>query len=201
MTAHNGSILRVALRAFELRRRLRRTEVLDAGSRERIRQSADQRRFRPDDDEADVLLSDEREHGRMIDHLVCAKGDKVRVRFGNLTMTNHPIDQPIGGLDDLEIVLDDDDCVPRVRQLVQHLEQLRHVMEMQACRRLVEDVERAARRTAREFLRQLDALRLTARKRCRLLADADVTETDARQRFELVADRSEGRRAVGRPTP
>ena len=26
-----------------------------------------------------------------IDHLVCAKGDKVRVRFGNLTMTNHPI--------------------------------------------------------------------------------------------------------------
>jgi FtsP/CotA-like multicopper oxidase with cupredoxin domain len=26
-----------------------------------------------------------------IDHLVCAKGDKVRIRFGNLTMTNHPI--------------------------------------------------------------------------------------------------------------
>ncbi|MEJ1160416.1 multicopper oxidase family protein [Prosthecomicrobium sp. N25] len=26
-----------------------------------------------------------------IDHLVCAKGDRVRVRVGNLTMTNHPI--------------------------------------------------------------------------------------------------------------
>jgi hypothetical protein len=26
-----------------------------------------------------------------IDHLVVAKGDKVRIRFGNLTMTNHPI--------------------------------------------------------------------------------------------------------------
>ncbi len=26
-----------------------------------------------------------------IDPLVCAKGDRVRVRFGNLTMTNHPI--------------------------------------------------------------------------------------------------------------
>ncbi|MGE0238872.1 MAG: multicopper oxidase family protein [Parvibaculaceae bacterium] len=26
-----------------------------------------------------------------IESLVCAKGDKVRVRFGNLTMTNHPI--------------------------------------------------------------------------------------------------------------
>jgi hypothetical protein len=26
-----------------------------------------------------------------IDHLACARGDKVRVRFGNLTMTNHPI--------------------------------------------------------------------------------------------------------------
>jgi FtsP/CotA-like multicopper oxidase with cupredoxin domain len=26
-----------------------------------------------------------------IDHLVCGKGDRVRIRFGNLTMTNHPI--------------------------------------------------------------------------------------------------------------
>ncbi len=26
-----------------------------------------------------------------IDHLVAAKGDRVRIRFGNLTMTNHPI--------------------------------------------------------------------------------------------------------------
>jgi len=26
-----------------------------------------------------------------IDHLVCRTGDRVRIRFGNLTMTNHPI--------------------------------------------------------------------------------------------------------------
>jgi hypothetical protein len=26
-----------------------------------------------------------------IDHFVCALGDRVRIRFGNLTMTNHPI--------------------------------------------------------------------------------------------------------------
>ncbi len=26
-----------------------------------------------------------------IDHIVCSQGDKVRIRFGNLTMTNHPI--------------------------------------------------------------------------------------------------------------
>jgi hypothetical protein len=26
-----------------------------------------------------------------IDHFVCAKNDRVRIRFGNLTMTNHPI--------------------------------------------------------------------------------------------------------------
>jgi hypothetical protein len=59
-----------------------------------------------------------------------------------------------------------------VDQLVQHFEQLRHVVEMQAGGRLVEDIERAAGGAARQFLGQLHALRLAARQRRRLLADA-----------------------------
>jgi len=41
-------------------------------------------------------------------------------------------------------VLDDDDAVALRDELMQHVEQLRHVVEMQSRGRLVEDVERAA---------------------------------------------------------
>ena len=54
------------------------------------------------------------------------------------------VDDPVGGLDDFEIVLDDDDRVALVDQLMQHFEQLAHVVEMQAGGRLVEQIEGAA---------------------------------------------------------
>ena len=78
--------------------------------------------------------------------------------------------------------------LPCLDQLVQHFEQLRHVVEMQAGGRLVEDVERAAGGALRQFLGELDALRLAARERRRLLADMDVAEADAVQQLQLVAD-------------
>ena len=37
------------------------------------------------------------------------------------------VDDPVGGLDDFQIVLDDDHCVAALHQLVQHLEELGHV--------------------------------------------------------------------------
>jgi hypothetical protein len=45
---------------------------------------------------------------------------------------------------------------------VQHLEEFPDVLEVQARRRLVEDVEGAARRPLGELARELDALRLAA---------------------------------------
>jgi hypothetical protein len=54
------------------------------------------------------------------------------------------IQQPVGGLDDLEIVLDHHHGVALVDQLVEHFQQLLDVVEVQAGGRLVEDVERAA---------------------------------------------------------
>src|SRR5450631_2503812 len=56
------------------------------------------------------------------------------------------VDYPVRGLDDLEIVLDDDDGISLRHQLVQHLQQFLDVVEMQAGGRLVQDVERAAGR-------------------------------------------------------
>jgi len=51
------------------------------------------------------------------------------------------IDDPVRGLDDFEIVLDDEDRVAGLDQRVQYLEELAHIVEMQPGRRLVEDVE------------------------------------------------------------
>ena len=54
------------------------------------------------------------------------------------------VDQVIGASDDVEVVLDHDDGVALIDELVQDVQQLAGVLEVQAGRRLVEDVERAA---------------------------------------------------------
>ena len=58
------------------------------------------------------------------------------------------VDDPVGGLYDFQVVLDDHDRVALSDKLVQHVEQLAYVIEVQARRGFVEDIERAARRAA-----------------------------------------------------
>ena len=97
------------------------------------------------------------------------------------------VDDPVGGLDHFEIVLDHHHGVAALDQLVQHFQQLRHVVEMQAGGRLVENIERAAGGALGQLLGELDALRLAAGQRRRLLADMDVVEADAAQQRQHVA--------------
>jgi hypothetical protein len=68
-------------------------------------------------------------------------------------------------------------------------EQQLDVVKVQTGGRLVEDVERAAGVALRQLERQLDALRLAAGKRCRRLAELDVTQTNIEQRLQLARDR------------
>ena len=99
------------------------------------------------------------------------------------------VDQPVGGLDHLEIVLDHDHRVAGVDQRVQHLQQLPDVLEMQAGGRLVQDVDGLAGGAPAQLLGELDPLRLAARERGRLLADLDVAQAHLLQGHQLVADR------------
>ena len=55
------------------------------------------------------------------------------------------VEDPVGRLHHVEVVLDDDDRVPLVLEPVQHLQQLLDVVEVQAGGGLVEDVQRLAR--------------------------------------------------------
>ena len=58
------------------------------------------------------------------------------------------VDDPIGDLDDVEVVLDDDDGVAGVHQLLQHLDQAVDVGDVQPGGGLVQDIDRLAGRAA-----------------------------------------------------
>ena len=50
------------------------------------------------------------------------------------------INQMVGNLDHVQIMLDYNRRIASIDQLRNHLQQLLHVLEMEACRRLVEDL-------------------------------------------------------------
>ncbi len=69
-------------------------------------------------------------------------GDELAARLAAL---RPEVDHPVGLLDHVEVVLDHDHRVAAVDETLQRLEQLLDVREVEAGRRLVEDVERLAR--------------------------------------------------------
>ena len=99
------------------------------------------------------------------------------------------VDDPVGRLDDVEVVLDDDDGVALVDEAVEHLEESPDVFEVQAGRRLVEHVDAAPVAAALQLGRELDALRLAARQGRRGLAEAHVAEADVDERLQEAVDR------------
>ena len=99
------------------------------------------------------------------------------------------VDQPVGGLDHVEVVLDHHDRVALVDQPAEHAEQLADVLEVQAGGRLVEHVERAAGGPLLQLAGELDALRLAAGEGRRRLAEPDVAEPDVDQRAQVPRDR------------
>src|SRR5450759_3547808 len=98
------------------------------------------------------------------------------------------VDNPVGRLDDVEVVLDHQHRVAAVHQLVQHLEQHADVLEVQAGGRLVEDVQRAPGVALAELGGELDTLRLAAGKRGGALPEVDVVEADVVQGPQLDGD-------------
>src|SRR5712691_11047492 len=108
------------------------------------------------------------------------------------------VDDPVGGLNDIDVVLDHHHRVAGVAQSMQHFEQQLDVVEMQACGRLVEDVQRAPGVALRELERQLHALRLAARERRRRLAQPHVAQADVDQRLQLSGDRRNRGEEAGR---
>ena len=98
------------------------------------------------------------------------------------------VDDPVGRLHHVEVVLDHEHGVAVVDQALQHAEQPAHVLEVEAGGGLVEDVERAPGGALAELGRQLHPLRLATRQRGRGLAEAHVAEADVDQRLQVPGD-------------
>ena len=99
------------------------------------------------------------------------------------------IDDPVGGLDHVEIVLDDDHGIAFVYQSLQHEQQFAHVLEVQARGRFVEDIHCLAGGPALQLGGELDALRLSAGQRGRGLPEANIPQSDLHERVEVAGDR------------
>ena len=114
------------------------------------------------------------------------------------------VDDPVGGLDDVEVVLDDEERAAAVDELAEGGEELGDIVEVEAGGGFVEDVEGAAagfrcglvgggtavgdRTGGGEMRRELDALGFAAGERGGGLAEADVAEADLVEDVELVGD-------------
>ena len=105
-----------------------------------------------------------------------------------VTTLGAKVDDPVGGLDDIEVVLDDHHGVAVFAQSMQYAEQLLDVVEMQAGGWLVQNIQGAPGVSARQLARQLYPLRLAARKGGRRLPKLDVREAYRHQRFQLAGN-------------
>ena len=90
--------------------------------------------------------------------------------------------------DDVEIVLDHDDGVAKIDQPLQHFEQLGEIVEVQAGRRFIEQVQRAARVGTRQFGGEFHALGFAAGERGGRLAEREIIEADIAERLQDAAD-------------
>src|SRR5262249_25228915 len=86
------------------------------------------------------------------------------------------VDDPIGRLNHVEIVLNDQQRIAGIAQPEQHFEQFGHVVKMQPSRRLIQNVKRTPSRFAMQLRRELDALRFATAQRGRRLSNAHVTQ-------------------------
>ena len=119
------------------------------------------------------------------------------------------VDDPVGGGDHVEVVLDDHDRVARRDELPERGEEGRNVVEMQSGRGFVEEEQGSAAAVAPSFssvsrgsatgrsaaalragevARELEALRFPAAQTGHRLAEGEVAEPDRAERSELLQD-------------
>src|SRR6185312_12875601 len=87
--------------------------------------------------------------------------------------------------DDVQIVLDNDDRVAKVRQAMQYFKQSLYVIEVQPCGRLIEQIQGPSCLPLGELACQLHALCFTTAQGCRRLSKVDIAEPHIDQRLQL----------------
>ena len=117
-----------------------------------------------------------------------ADGDDISALIPGL---GTEIDEMVGRLDEVKVMFDEDDAVARIYQPLQNLEEGGGVFEGEAGGRFVENVDGAARGTARKLGGELDALGLAAAEGGCGLANLDVAQAHVPHGVQLAANAGE----------
>ena len=94
----------------------------------------------------------------------------------------------VGALDHIQIVLNNDHRIARVHQFVQHFDQTMHIGHMQTGGGFVQNIHGLPGSAACQFVGQLHPLGFTARQRCRSLPQLNIAKADLLQRLQLAGD-------------
>ena len=94
----------------------------------------------------------------------------------------------IGGLDKVEIMLDNEHGITRIHKTLKHIYQLCDIGGVQSGRRLVEQIEGPAGRALCKLGGKLYALSLAAGERCGGLSELDISESDLAHCTQLARD-------------
>src|SRR5579883_2901496 len=97
------------------------------------------------------------------------------------------VDDVIGGLHDVGIVLDDDDGVAEFAKFVEDANEAAGIAAVEPDRRLIENIA-SAHEAGAEAGGELDALRFAARESGGETIEREVVETHVVQEFEALAD-------------
>src|SRR5208337_3721665 len=123
----------------------------------------------------------------------CAGGDDLAALVAAFRAE---IDEPVRGLDDVEIVFDDQKRGARFQELAESGQQLGDIVKMESCGGFIKNVEDAAVFRARKVGGEFEALRFAAGKRGGGLAEAEIAKTnlveDAKFRDDLGEIHEEG---------
>ena len=95
---------------------------------------------------------------------------------------------PVRGFDHVQVMLDDHDGIAVIAQPMQDFEQLLNIVEMQAGRGFVEDIQGLAGVALGQFPGEFDPLRLAAGQGGRVLAELDIGQAHVHQCLQLARD-------------
>ena len=92
------------------------------------------------------------------------------------------VHDPVGSLDHVEVVLDDDHGVTRVHQALDHHHEFANIFKVQTSSWLIEDVNGATVGTLLQLSGKFHTLGFTTRQGCCCLAQTDIAKADINQR-------------------
>src|SRR3972149_816581 len=97
------------------------------------------------------------------------------------------VNHPIGSLDHIELMLDNNDRVSLLDKLVKNIQQHSDVFKVKSRCRLIQYIQGLPRADLGELSGEFHALCLPTRQRCRLLSQPDVSQSDVEQCLKMPA--------------